>query len=363
MEFPTDINEIRNRIKQIDPVKYAATRNFGDGAVTYLSPYISRGVISTKQVYEHIKTLGLSWQETEKLVQELAWRDYWQQVWIAKGDEIHTDLKNVQSDVSNHELATALLEASTGINAIDEAINSLYETGYMHNHLRMYVASIACNIAKSHWLAPSRWMYANLLDGDLASNQLSWQWVAGAFSNKKYYANQENINKFFNGTQENTFLDVSYDEFDQLETPEFLHSTTEFSIKTELPQIDTPKLDPTKKTLIYNYYNLDPEWHKGEDVQRVLLLEPSHFESYPIAQHCLDFMLQLTDNIKDIVIFVEDFDVVVKQISPELIIFKEHPLNNHYQGQQESRDWLSSVTGYFPSFFAFWKKCRKELIE
>lgn len=363
MEFPTKISEINARIAQVDPVKYASTRNYGDGALTYLSPYISRGVISTKHIYEHLKTSGFTSYEIEKLVQELAWRDYWQHVWIEKGNDIHTDLKNTQLGVSNHQLPKAINEASTGIDVIDNAIESLYETGYMHNHIRMYVASISCNLANSHWLVPSRWMYANLLDGDLASNQLSWQWVAGAFSNKKYYANQENINNFFYGSQKNTFLDVEYDQFDTLETPSILLETVPFEIKTKLPKLELPKLDPTKKTLIYNYYNLDPNWHAEEDLQRVLLLEPSIFESYPIQEHCIEFALRLSENIPDIIIFVEEFSVLIKQVPENLLIFKEHPLNKHYRGTEEARDWMSSVTGYFPSFFAFWKKCKKELFE
>jgi deoxyribodipyrimidine photo-lyase len=203
--FPTKIDEIRNLFSLINPVQYAKTRNFGSGAVTHLSPYISRGVVSTRQVYEYILTLGLSGHETGKLIQELAWRDYWQQVWVAKEDQIHTDLKNQQQPISNHQVPSAIINACTGIEAVDHAIRELYKTGYMHNHMRMYVASICCNIANSHWLAPAKWMYAHLLDGDLASNQLSWQWVAGVFSNKKYYANQENINTFFDSSQKNTF--------------------------------------------------------------------------------------------------------------------------------------------------------------
>jgi len=84
--FPTALDAINQRIEKIDPVQYARSRNFSDGAVTYLSPYLSRGVISTKQVFEHLLALDLPWHSIEKLVQELAWRDYWQNIWIAKRD-------------------------------------------------------------------------------------------------------------------------------------------------------------------------------------------------------------------------------------------------------------------------------------
>jgi deoxyribodipyrimidine photo-lyase len=291
----------------------------------------------------------------------LAWRDYWQQVWIAKGDDINTDLKNTQEPVSNYQVPEAVANASTGIEAVDNAIQELYDTGYMHNHMRMYVASICCNVAHSHWLEPARWLYAHLLDGDLASNQLSWQWVAGAFSSKKYYANQGNINKFFNSSQQNTFLDIDYSEFSNLKTPEILMHTSPFDLQAPLPDIERPALQQAKTTLIYNYYNLDPSWHEGEDVQRVLLLEPSAFRKNPVNQKCVDFVMRLKQNIPEMQVFVGEFSELVDQLHPEKIIYKEHPLNKHYQGQEEPRDWMSKVSGYFPSFFAFWKKCKKEI--
>jgi len=356
-----EIVAIEARIRDIDPEKYAATRNFKDGAVTHLGPYISRGMISTRQVYEHIASLDLPWYKTEKLIQELAWRDYYQQVWIAKKDGIFHDLKNQQSPVSNNKVPRAVIDACTGIEEIDKAIRHLYATGYMHNHMRMYVASICCNIAQSHWLEPARWLYSHLLDGDLASNHLSWQWVAGAFSNKKYYANQENINTFFHSSQKDTFLDVEYREFDLLGIPGELLDTVEFRCSCALPGTDRPILEKYKKTLIYNYYNIDPSWYKGQDVQRIFLMEPSFFDAYPVHQHCIDFALDLAKNIPGIKVFVGDFSDFEMFVDPEYIVYKEHPTNSHYKGTEESRAWMSSVSGYFPSFFSFWKKCKNEL--
>ncbi len=359
--FPTDLESIERRVHEIKPEKYAATRNFKDGAVTQLSPYISRGVISTKLVYEHIKSLGLPWYKCEKLIQELAWRDYWQQVWRAKGEGIMSDLKQEQTPIDNHNVPESIVNAETGIAAVDQAIKQLYETGYMHNHMRMYVASICCNVANSHWLQPARWLYFHLLDGDLASNNLSWQWVAGAFSSKKYYANQENINKYFGGNQQNTFLDVEYASFGELEIPDQLKSTVEFDLETVLPAGKKPILEKEKTTLIYTYYNLDPYWYSDEDVQRVLLLEPSFFKAHPVSQKCIDFALELAKNISGIQLLVGEFSEVIDQVEQEYIVYKEHPSTQHFQGKEEQRDWLSAVDGYFPSFFAFWKKCKKEI--
>ncbi len=361
MNFPASLAEIEKRIDAIEPLEYGRTRNFQYGAVTYLSPYISRGVISTKYVFDKIQERDLPWNEIEKLVQELAWRDYWQQVWIAKGDGINKDLKREQEGVTNHQIPVAIVNGTTGIEAVDTAIQKLKDTGYMHNHMRMYVASIACNIAGSHWLAPAKWMYSLLLDSDWASNALSWQWVAGANANKKYYANQENINKFFDSEQHGTFLDVGYDDFDHFKTPRVLRELVDFDCSFMLPILEDLNIDSSKKTLIYNYYNLDPNWHTHENVNRVLLLEPSFFESYPVTNKCIEFVLKLAAEIEGVQIFVGAYDELKAQLGGSEIIYKEHPTNLHYQGTEESRDWMSSVQGYYPSFFKFWNKAKKEL--
>ena len=77
----TKFKKIINRIEKIDPVNYAKNRNFIDGSVTKLSPYISRGVISTKYVFKKILEQNIPFYKIEKFVQELCWRDYWQLVW------------------------------------------------------------------------------------------------------------------------------------------------------------------------------------------------------------------------------------------------------------------------------------------
>ena len=361
MSFPTEYDQILERIQAVDPVKYGRTRNFKNGAVTRLSPYISRGVISTKQVTENVLARDHAFSSIEKFIQELAWRDYWQQIWIAKGDAINEDLRHPQPDVENHEIAKAVSAAQTGVEAIDAGVNEFYETGYMHNHMRMYVAAVACNMAKSHWREPAKWMYYHLLDGDWASNALSWQWVAGSNANKKYVANQENINKYFNSSQKETFLDIPYSAFSAMEIPEVLRETEKLELKTTLPELDALKIDESKPTLVYNYYNLDPKWHEGESANRIMLLEPSVFEQYPVSKQALDFALALSKNIEGIQVFVGEFSELKKRLEPSQILFKEHPLNTNYEGTEEPRDWMFSVTGYHRSFFAFWKKCQKEM--
>ena len=72
-------------------------------------------------------------------------------------------------------------------------------------------------------------------------------------------------------------------------------------------------------------------------------------------------MLELAQNINEIQVYTGEFEEFQQETGSTEIIFKEHPLNNHYRGKEEARDWMFSVSGYFPSFFAYWKKCKKEL--
>ncbi|SFT41833.1 deoxyribodipyrimidine photo-lyase [Lishizhenia tianjinensis] len=361
MNFPTSYSEILERIEQIDVEAYGRTRNFKNGAVSNLSPYISRGIISTKFVYDNIKASGASFHAAEKFLQELAWRDYWQLLWLVKGNAIFKDLKHKQSPVMSHAMPRAILEAKTGIKAIDEALITIKETGYMHNHMRMYVASIVCNIAQTHWKVGADWMYSQLLDGDLASNYLSWQWVAGTNSNKKYYANQENINKFFGTDQSGTFLDTSYDALPNMELPDVLAERSEFELKTDLSHLETDDITPSTLSLIHTYYNIDYQKNKTKQIQNILLLEPEHFKRYPVTQHCIDFTLKLAKNMDGIKIFVGAFDELLELLGEENIIFKEHPTHQHFKGNRLERDWMTSIKGDFPSFFKFWNKAKKEL--
>lgn len=360
--WPTSYQDIVTRVDSIDPIAYGKTRNFLDGAVTRLSPYISRGVISTKQVLRSVLSQGYNPDDIEKFIQELAWRDYWQQVWIALRDDINKDVRRDQPNVMNNEIPEVLIRAETGIEALDSAIRAFYQTGYLHNHMRMYLASIACNVGGSHWKVPAQWMYYHLLDADWASNALSWQWVSGANAGKEYYANQENINKYCHTNQKGTFLDIGYEEFEQLDIPEVLQKITSPRLQTPLPDTDQLILKPGIQTLIYNFYNLDPNWHAGEEANRVLLLEPSIFKQYPVSQNTLDFVFELCENMPGIQPFIGEFDDMVSCHNLKDIVYKEHPLNN-YKGKEEPRDWMFNVTGYHRSFFAFWKKCKKELMQ
>jgi len=368
VDFPTSYQQIIERINRINPVQYSQTRNFINGAVTYLSPYISRGVITVKQVMDTVLQKGYKPNQIEKFLQELAWREYFQRVWQHAGDEIWNDIKHPQPDVQHHQMINAVEHAATGVDAIDEQIKKLYDSGYMHNHVRMYTASMVCNMAKAHWLQPSKWMYYHLLDGDIASNNCSWQWVAAAFASKKYYFNQENINKYCFSKQQNTFIDKSYEAIVSMPVPDTWKPTTDLSLQTKLPVTEIPVLAINKPTLIYNSYNLDVMWRKDEDVNRVLLLEPSHFKKYPVSEKVVQFIIALSKNIEGIALYTGEISDILSLyknsslLDKGFIISKEHPAFYYYPGIKDSRDWIfPDVTGYYNSFFSFWKQGEKYL--
>lgn len=362
MDFPTKYNEILACIEQVDPIKYGQTRNFLDGAITYLSPYISRGVISTKMVLDAALGKGYQVDEIESFVKELAWRDYFQR--LGQVRNLEKDIKFPQTEVEHHEIPLSVVNAQTGIQALDTAIESLYTHGYMHNHLRMYTAAVVTNIGKAHWFLPSKWMYYHLLDGDFASNRCSWQWVCGANSNKKYVANQENINRCAGTQQQSTFLDSPYESLPPKKVPTELLETTDLTLETQLPIMENMEVDSSLSTFVYNYYNLDPLWHKEEAGNRVLLLDPAFFKEHPVSVNVLNFALDLSKNIENLQVFVGSFSELIESYSLSEIYFREHPLNAGYFGIEEPRVWISTeITGFFPSFFAYWKPLQKELIQ
>ena len=358
--FPTDLSSIRKKIEAIDPVRYAQTRNFLSGAVTELSPYISRGVISVKDVFNHLIQTGVDFDSCETLVRELAWREYFQRVW--QNRDVNADLRQPQVDVRHQGIPEVILNGKTGIAGVDSAIKELYQTGYMHNHARMYTASISCNIARCGWMQPAKWMYYHLLDGDWASNACSWQWVAGANSSKKYYANQENISRYTGKNQTGTFLDTGYDLLPFIPCPEHLNEVAVFQGQTSLPQSDLSGIKSELPVLIYNYYNLDPEWMKDVQANRIFFFEKNVFEKYPVSQTCIDFALKLASNIPEIRIFSGTWEELFQKVQGLEIHFKEHPLNRHYSGTVHERDWICpELTGYYPSFSGYWKKAEPRI--
>ncbi|HEX4918896.1 MAG TPA: FAD-binding domain-containing protein [Limnobacter sp.] len=214
-QFESCRNAAIAAIHRVNPDLYARTRNFLDGAVTGLSPWITHGYTNTHEVCKvlHEKTpLGFD----DKIIFELAWREFFKHVHGELGSGILEDIRRpVWAGRYQHQLPDDILEARTGVAAVDEGVRQLYETGYLHNHMRMWIASYTVHIRKVNWRVGADWMYAHLLDGDLASNHLSWQWVAGTFSHKPYVFNAENVSKYARHLDcKSTAIDTSYEDLE-----------------------------------------------------------------------------------------------------------------------------------------------------
>jgi deoxyribodipyrimidine photo-lyase len=189
------------RIARVQPDAYARTRNHLGGAVTGLSPYLTHGVVTLRDVLEGVlagRPQGEPLAVQHKLVFELGWRAFFRHAWGHAGDGILQSLHpGPRPDEAYDPILPAdVRQARTGVPAIDEAVRTLYATGTLHNHARMWLASYVVHLRHVHWRAGADWMVAHLLDGDLASNHLSWQWVAGTGSHKPYLFNADNVARF-----------------------------------------------------------------------------------------------------------------------------------------------------------------------
>ena len=186
--------EALSKLAKVDPLKYGQTRNFLDGKVTHLSPYLRHGCITLKEAV--LATRNNTLNGHEKLLFEFAWRDYWRQIWYTNGNAIYVDIEAPKVNLSSKNLPHHLMKGKTGLECIDSFVQDLHNHGYIHNHARMWLASYALHWLGVDWQQASRWMHDLLIDGDEASNSLSWQWVASTFSSKPYFFNKENISKY-----------------------------------------------------------------------------------------------------------------------------------------------------------------------
>ena len=217
--FAPTLAAARARIAAVRPGAYARTRNALDGAVTGLSPYLTHGFVTLPEVLAGVAARH-ALDVQHKFVYELGWRAYFRHVWQHRGDAILQSLRPgpLPDDAYASELPDDIRQACTGVPVVDEAVRALYATGMLHNHARMWLASYVVHMRQVHWRAGVDWLYGHLLDGDLASNHLSWQWVAGTGSSKPYLFNAENVARYAPAAWHSpgSVIDTSYEALDRL---------------------------------------------------------------------------------------------------------------------------------------------------
>jgi len=249
--------EAERLLAWIDPLAYGQNRNHLAGAVTGLSPHIRHGVMSLAEVRDAVlarveppsgspepepaagppipvvpkassrergerhpfgaesfrryrapaSAAARPWHGApdprhpgEKLIQQLAWRDYWQRLWGQWGEGVHQGREPLKTgwpaEAYASDLPEDLANARTGLACIDAFVVQLVGTGWLHNHARLWLASYGVHWRRLRWQVGARWFHAHLLDADGASNSLSWQWVASSFGSKPYIFNRANLERF-----------------------------------------------------------------------------------------------------------------------------------------------------------------------
>jgi deoxyribodipyrimidine photo-lyase len=354
--------ELLEMIDAVDPVAYTQTRNHLSGAVTKLSPYITRGVMTLPQIRDRLHQKH-SAKDCEKLIQELAWREYFQEVWWEKGDQIFSDLRFSRADWRHEELATVLVEANTGVVVLDEAIKELYETGYMHNHARMWVASVACNLGKAHWYPMGRWLYYHLADGDPASNFCSWQWVAGTSISKQYTVNQKLINGCSDHKQIRSILTFDRDSMSDQPLPDVLEPHHTFDLTTSYPEATATDNVSGEAVVLYTPWTLDPTYQPDQSTRRILVIDPIWFDRLPVSDLVMNFILEQGKTvIAGLEVFVGAAADIPGIQEATSVHARSHQTNvtwSAYTTLEAAPKLFPQISGYYKSFFAYWKACEK----
>jgi len=209
MEFGTSrasAVEKLNKFVDKNLFEYSKLRNFDYGPkdrsnISCLSPYITHGVITELELIK--RSLNkFSFSKNEKFIQEILWRTYWKG-WLELRPNVWTDflneLKKIREEFRENNNYKNAIEGKTNIDCFNEWVNELKNNNYLHNHTRMWFASIWTFTLELPWQLGAEFFMKHLYDGDAAANTLGWRWVAGIQTQgKNYLASEWNIKKFTN---------------------------------------------------------------------------------------------------------------------------------------------------------------------
>ena len=194
--------------------EYSKLRNFDFGPekrsnISCLSPYITHGIINEQEIIQ--KALSkFSFSKNEKFIQEVLWRTYWKG-WLEIRPNVWADylieLNQIKNEFKDNKDYIAAIEGKTKVDCFNEWVKELKENNYLHNHTRMWCASIWIFTLELPWQLGAEFFMQHLYDGDAASNTLGWRWVAGVQTQGKHYlASEWNIKKFTNNRFQNIKL-------------------------------------------------------------------------------------------------------------------------------------------------------------
>ena len=207
------LNQLNNFVEN-NLGEYSKLRNFDFGPekrsnISCLSPYITHGIINEQEVIQ--KALSkFSFSKNEKFIQEVLWRTYWKG-WLELRPNVWADylieLNQIKNEFKDNKDYIAAIEGKTKVDCFNEWVKELKENNYLHNHTRMWFASIWIFTLELPWQLGAEFFMQHLYDGDAASNTLGWRWVAGVQTQGKHYlASEWNIKKFTNNRFQNIKL-------------------------------------------------------------------------------------------------------------------------------------------------------------
>lgn len=321
------------KLNAINGEAYGKTRNFLNGEVTHLSPYFRHGCITLKEAVISVQEeFGLA---AKSLLFEFGWREYWRTVWYAYGMAILQELQAPKVALSLNVLPDDIQTGNTGLPCMDSFITELAEVGYLHNHARMWLASYIVHWRDTDWQDAAFWMHDQLLDGDYASNHLSWQWVASTFSNKPYFFNQENLAKY---------SDNQYCESCSASCP-FKDTYTTLEQKLFKPtQQQTPRQHITEpiakkrtlgtKTIVWVHDEMLNSEHSmmAEDYHKVFVFDPTYYQGWSMNR--LIFMADCLAEMPDVAVWVGNTGEVLAHLNTQNVLTQDTP--NHHLKQQVS---------------------------
>ena len=207
------LNQLNNFVEN-NLGEYSKLRNFDFGPekrsnISCLSPYITHGIINEQEVIQ--KALSkFSFSKNEKFIQEVLWRTYWKG-WLELRPNVWADylieLNRIKNEFKDNKDYISAIEGKTKVDCFNEWVKELKENNYLHNHTRMWFASIWIFTLELPWQLGAEFFMQHLYDGDAASNTLGWRWVAGVQTQGKHYlASEWNIKKFTNNRFQNIKL-------------------------------------------------------------------------------------------------------------------------------------------------------------
>ena len=302
---------------------YAKSRNFDYGPskrdnVSNLSKYITHRIIDEQEVIQtaHSK---FAYIKIEKFIQEVFWRTYWKG-WLEMRPRVWTsyieDLKQLEKQKDSVEYQQAI-SGKTSIECFNDWANELIKYNYLHNHARMWFASIWIFTLKLPWQLGADFFLKHLLDGDAASNTLSWRWVAGLQTKgKNYLATKFNIN---------TFSAKKYEVLKLNDQASPLFETTSF----EIQPLHFDKVENEES--LFLLHNLDSNFlQKFQNKYNyfALLDFNSILESKNYSKQVLDFKASINEELIDQLKSNFNSDLVVKNKEDLLKIVKDKNIKN-----------------------------------